>query len=507
MDSAYYLIWAISDESYVLIKYGSFLLLDIIKVWKVKHFDIIIGNPPYQESDENSKSIGGTNLYTKFINKSFELLDTNGYLVFITPISWMGPSTNVQMGSNILHNIFLKYDVYYLNLNECKKYFNVGSTFSYYIIKKSITPNLITNIVSEYKKKVVNSIINIKKYKNLKFLPIHITNETLDLVHEIISKKHNLIIDRCRKLDTSNKSGKTHLKLKQDNQFKYITYHTTSKTFYADIKLDIYDDIKILLNMAGYLKPEICKNCNITESKFYIKIKTENEAKKIINLLESEKIKQYLDLCKYSGFNSRPVIESITYNTFDDNEDIKSASDSSDELDSSEDGSFSDLEDGSFSDLEDGSFSDLEDDTYLNSKLKQVNKNYLYYSLRYLFEDIDTKGSVIPQIQIDSVRKTIIKVPTPTTMKKYNLEKLFNDVDQIKERLETTKKEHEKEVNLLMKPFENKTQVKVQTKSEKIIDSDDDEDLDDYSDDESSEEEKVPLKKTIKGIPQKQSKN
>ena len=49
-------------------------------------------------------------------------------------------------------------------------------------------------------------------------------------------------------------------------------------------------------------------------------------------------------------------------------------------------------------------------------------------------------------------------------------------------------------------------EVKVQTKSEKIIDSDD-EDLDDYSDDESSEEEKIPLKKTTKGIPQKQSKN
>ena len=136
----------------------------------------------------------------------------------------------------------------------------------------------------------------------------------------------------------------------------------------------------------------------------------------------------------------------------------------------------------------------------------KINKNYFYYSLRYLFENIDTKGSVIPQIQIDSVRKTIIKVPSSSTMKKYNLEKLFNEVDQIKERLETTKKEHEKEVNLLMKPFENKTQVKVQTKSEKLSDSDD-EDLDDYSDDESSEEEKVPLKKTTKGIPQKQSKN
>ena len=107
---------------------------------------------------------------------------------------------------------------------------------------------------------------------------------------------------------------------------------------------------------------------------------------------------------------------------------------------------------------------------------------------------------------MDAFNNLIIKVPPPSTMKKYNLEKLFNEVDQIKERLETTKKEHEKEVNLLMKPFENKTQVKVQTKSEKLSDSDD-EDLDDYSDDESSEEEKIPLKKTTKGIPQKQSKN
>ena len=45
-------------------------------------------------------------------------------------------------------------------------------------------------------------------------------------------------------------------------------------------------------------------------------------------------------------------------------------------------------------------------------------------------------------------------------MKKYNFEKLFNEVDQIKERLETTKKEHDKEVKVLMKPFENNTDIK-----------------------------------------------
>jgi len=80
-------------------------------------------------------------------------------------------------------------------------------------------------------------------------------------------------------------------------------------------------------------------------------------------------------------------------------------------------------------------------------------------------------------------------------MKKYNLEKLFNEVDQIKERLETTKKEHEKEVNLLMKPFENKTQVKVQTKSEKIVDSDDEKEYENAELVSDSEEEKPTPKK------------
>jgi hypothetical protein len=297
---------------------GNTLELDILKKWNIDKFDAVIGNPPYQENDNRTgKSKGGTNLYTKFINFGFNILVENGYLNFITPISWLGPSTNIQMGNDILHNIFLKYDVIFLNLNECKKHFNVGSTFSYYIIKKSINENKITQIVSEYKKVIEKNDLNLKKYKHLPFFPTHVTTETLELVNNIISKKNKIIIDRCRKLDTSTKNGKNHLKLIEDNEFKYKTYHTTTKTYYSDIKLDIYDDDKILLNMAGYLKPEICKKCNITESKFFIKT-TEQDGILLINFLNSPKIIKYLELCKYSGFNSRPVLENISYEKLKD---------------------------------------------------------------------------------------------------------------------------------------------------------------------------------------------
>ena len=293
---------------------GDSLLLNTVKEWGLEKFDIIVGNPPYQEVDaDTNKSKGGTNLYVKFINLSFNILNENGFLLFITPISWLGPSTNKQMGDNLLHNIFLKYDLLYLNINECKKYFNVGSTFSYYLIKKNIDDNIITTILSEYKKIKTTSLINLKEYKHFNFLPIHINLETLKLVESIINKKNKFKIERSRKLDTSNKSGKEHLKLIKDVNFKYITYHTTTKTYYSDVKLENYDNFKILLNMAGYLKPYLVNNCNITESKFYIEIDNETNGIHIINFLNSDKILKYIDLCKYSGFNSRIVLESITY--------------------------------------------------------------------------------------------------------------------------------------------------------------------------------------------------
>ena len=47
--------------------------------------------------------------------------------------------------SESLYNLFFKYDVLYLNLNECKKYFKVGSSFCYYLIQKTESSNILTN--------------------------------------------------------------------------------------------------------------------------------------------------------------------------------------------------------------------------------------------------------------------------------------------------------------------------------------------------------------------------
>ena len=300
---------------------GNTLNLDIEDKWGLEGFDATIGNPPFEEiDDETGESKGGTNLYTKFINYNINKINNNGYLLFINPISWIGPSTNKQSGNDLLHNVFLKYDLLYLNLNECKKYFKEGSTFCFYLLNKKITNDCITNVISKHKNEISTSKINFKNYKKMKFLPIHITEETIDLVNGVINKKNKLKISRSRKLDTSTKYGKEHLSLIENEKFKYITYHTTTKTYYSDIKLENFNNSKILLNMSGHLNPIIVDNCNITESKFYIELQKEDD-KKLINIFKNNNIKKYLELCKYSGFNSRIVLENITYN-LDDLEDI-----------------------------------------------------------------------------------------------------------------------------------------------------------------------------------------
>ena len=55
------------------------------------------------------------------------------------------------------------------------------------------------------------------------------------------------------------------------------------------------------------------KDGNITESKFFI-LPNKKESEFILQLFSDNKIIEYLELCKYSGFNSRIILDNVGYN-------------------------------------------------------------------------------------------------------------------------------------------------------------------------------------------------
>lgn len=91
-------------------------------------FDVIVGNPPYQENLVNSNK-KAEKLWPKFIFKSEQLLNKNGILMFITPTSWLSGSKNIIKGSLGVMDLFLRNNLKYIETGFSFKGVSVDTHF------------------------------------------------------------------------------------------------------------------------------------------------------------------------------------------------------------------------------------------------------------------------------------------------------------------------------------------------------------------------------------------
>lgn len=94
-------------------------------------FDVIIGNPPYQD-DSTGNSTKTTNLYAPFFYKAEKLLSENGILSMIIPSDWVGPNK-----SHFKNHIFKSKNVKEIELHPYQKYFKVKKATCNVIIDKT----------------------------------------------------------------------------------------------------------------------------------------------------------------------------------------------------------------------------------------------------------------------------------------------------------------------------------------------------------------------------------
>jgi hypothetical protein len=105
-------------------------------------FDVIVGNPPFQEVTETGRKDQASNLWTKFWVKSLELAKDDGVVSLITPTSWLSPSANLKgiykyEGKNRLWDVFDFYTSV-AQVEGVEAYFKgVGSSFGIVQVDKS----------------------------------------------------------------------------------------------------------------------------------------------------------------------------------------------------------------------------------------------------------------------------------------------------------------------------------------------------------------------------------
>lgn len=256
-------------------------------------FDVIVGNPPYQDSE--IKSGKNSSLWTKFIVHSESYINKNGYLLFVTPLSWIAPS---ETQKNKLKSVFMDNNLIYLDTN-CKKYFNVASTFSYFLIKKD----------KNYKHTNINNEIN--ENLNIPFLPKTINNITLEITKKIFNS-----FNECIDFSSSDRNDK----FEKNGQYRVYDGNNFKQ---SNVLGKNYNIEKVIVNKPGYLNPRYDGGWyNTSGGNYWAPVESKIEADNIISFLDSNLGKNILQkLYKYSGYNSLGVLKSlpnvIKYNNWD----------------------------------------------------------------------------------------------------------------------------------------------------------------------------------------------
>lgn len=275
---------------------GNSLKLNIYEKWNIEKMDIVIGNPPFNEKRNKT---GNNNIWSDFITYYYPIINNNGYMCFITPPSWMSPACKYK-------NIFYDNNLVYLNINECRKYFeHVASQFTIFIINKN-TKKEKTEIICKYKKSIYNSNISLN---NINFLPLFSNKETIS----IINKFYNNNLDKISfktSCQLHNSTKKIYLSDDKNKEYKYPVKHLINKIRYSSIKHDLSDKNKILMNLSSNLKPHYDKgNYGITQSQLYYLTNDE----KYVNILKSDLYTFIFKISKWAGFNIKQVFENIPY--------------------------------------------------------------------------------------------------------------------------------------------------------------------------------------------------
>jgi len=150
-------IFNVNSEYKMNLYQGDTLELDVCSEWGIhsNNFDIILGNPPYNKGGiwSHTKTMNSEKrevLWIKFVQKSFEWLNPDGYLLFITPLYWL-------KSNNEIHNDMVSKHLIWLKLwdnSQSKGMINADIPISLYVLQNKLnTTNKKTEITSVLKRR------------------------------------------------------------------------------------------------------------------------------------------------------------------------------------------------------------------------------------------------------------------------------------------------------------------------------------------------------------------
>lgn len=238
-----------------------------------KTFDCSLGNPPFRWNHNANRHA----LWEDLLEKAHELTKDGGHVAMITP----------YVGRRKIRKVFFDNDFLLYRAQGVNSHFpGVGSTFCYHVVRKTQTGTV---------PDIDGVCVDVSRYG---FIPNRVDPEALTIIEEL-TQGEPLAIQRGKV-----HSSKTHLFSKQKSQqFPYRYQHTSSQDLYCSVRSsDMEHSLKVICSASGYLKPWLDRDqIGVTQNSWFIPVDSEEEGHKIINFLNSDKVKMFNEI---SGSNT-----------------------------------------------------------------------------------------------------------------------------------------------------------------------------------------------------------
>jgi hypothetical protein len=278
--------------------------------WGNMKFDVIVGNPPYQK--DNNSGRDDDSLWPKFLTRSHELAKEGGYIAFVTPASWGSLGSNPESpGSTIRKKSFDTCQVLWVDFT-CKKHFDVGSSFSAYVLRKLLPdPQVKTKFVFD------TGIVT-TEFSDQPCFPLNYSDAVFgEIIRNFKSQTpYAIVMDDPYPVARSSmvkKKSKGDYVDSPSKKHPHRAYHTNSQTHkYSAYKNKFHAKWKAVFSYSGSWNVEVTKDCSLTDASMCVICDNQAQAESVKSVLTSAPVKFLIDkVYRWSGYYSGSFIRMI----------------------------------------------------------------------------------------------------------------------------------------------------------------------------------------------------
>lgn len=263
-------------------------------------FDVVIGNPPYQDSQNaTGKRGGGSSLWDKFVGLALDLVKDDGFVCMVHPALWRKPNTDRCWTAGLLDRMVKENHLRYLEIHDSKdglSTFGAGTRYDWYVIQKGSKGE--TEIVDE-KGKYFNQDLS-----NVPFVPNCAFDAVFSLIVHDAEKKQEILFS-----NSSYETRKKWMNTEQSEEYPYVCIHSTPKAgvryMYSSCNNNEFFGIpKVIFGDSGIYNPviDLEGQYGMTQHAMAIPVDSLEDAEKLCKFLTSEQFKAILEACSWSNF-------------------------------------------------------------------------------------------------------------------------------------------------------------------------------------------------------------